>query len=201
MIVKSQAFTLLEILVVAAVVGILAALLVGPVGGLIERSRISASISNLRQCHVTALQYAADNDGVYPDVKDGKNRIWLTKLWALTYPEREFPGYGHNLKGTIYHTPLIESDTNARTFGLNGHLSAGNPGLRWGLLPNPSRIAFLGDTRTSSSFVVQQVNPRNNGKVNILFLDGHVESLKPEDVPADKSAYFWSALPENPDVP
>ena len=194
---KRNAFTLVEALISLSIIAILAALIVPSIGYLMGAAKSSTSLSNLRQCHLVAIQYANENGGVYVENKDSHNELGIAKLWRMAYPDREFPGYGHDLKGSIFYTPLIEDDPNARTFGLNSHLLLRHPNRRLGVLPYPERIAYMGDTKTSSGYALKQFNPRNNGKVNVIFLDGHVEAQAEADVPTDIFDYYWTALPES----
>lgn len=60
---SSRGFTLVELLVVIAIIAILAALLFPAVSGARNQGEVTACKSNLRQLHVAANQYSADNDG------------------------------------------------------------------------------------------------------------------------------------------
>jgi len=62
-------FTLVELLVVMAIIAILASLSTPVVGGAIERGRSTKCLSNLRQIGVAVQQYAADNDYRYPAIE------------------------------------------------------------------------------------------------------------------------------------
>lgn len=57
----TKGFTLVELLVVIAVVGVLAALLLPALGRAKEKSRFSACLSNLRQVNLSIRLYAEDN--------------------------------------------------------------------------------------------------------------------------------------------
>jgi prepilin-type N-terminal cleavage/methylation domain-containing protein len=59
-------FTLVELLVVIAVVGILAALFLPVLGKAKERARITQCLSNLRQIGVGLKMYVDDHDGIFP---------------------------------------------------------------------------------------------------------------------------------------
>jgi prepilin-type N-terminal cleavage/methylation domain-containing protein len=63
---RQRAFTLVELLVVIAVVGILAALLLPALASARDKSRKTACVSNLRQIGIALLNYATDNDGRIP---------------------------------------------------------------------------------------------------------------------------------------
>jgi len=61
-----KAFTLVEILVVVAIIGILAALLFPMGKSMIEKGNSAKCVNNLRQIGVAIQQYAAENDGFFP---------------------------------------------------------------------------------------------------------------------------------------
>jgi prepilin-type N-terminal cleavage/methylation domain-containing protein/prepilin-type processing-associated H-X9-DG protein len=62
----ADAFTLVELLVVIAVIAILAGLLFPVIGGMVKRGHQSASASNLRQWHTGYSAAVGDNDGLLP---------------------------------------------------------------------------------------------------------------------------------------
>ncbi|MFA6286503.1 MAG: DUF1559 domain-containing protein [Opitutaceae bacterium] len=63
---RPRAFTLIELLAVVAIVGVLAALVVGSVSKIRDAARRSTCASNLRQIGAAFQLYAADNKGLYP---------------------------------------------------------------------------------------------------------------------------------------
>ena len=62
----ARAFTLIEILVVIAIIGALVALLFPALAGVREKARATACLSNLRQLSTATFLYCNDNDGYYP---------------------------------------------------------------------------------------------------------------------------------------
>ena len=61
-----RAFTLVELLVVIAVIGILAALLLPALASARDKGRKTACVSNLHQIGIALLNYATDNNGRIP---------------------------------------------------------------------------------------------------------------------------------------
>jgi len=72
---KRAGFTLMELLVVLAIVAILAALLVPALGGVFARIADTKTANNLRQIQSISFAWAADNDGVYLPIRIGV-RSW-----------------------------------------------------------------------------------------------------------------------------
>lgn len=66
----NRGFTLVELLVVTAVLGILVALMIPSYNGIVSRSHLGKCASNLRQIGVATQMYIAENDNtIYPDAR------------------------------------------------------------------------------------------------------------------------------------
>ena len=63
---RGKGFTLIELLIVVAVIGILAALLFPVFARVRENARRASCQSNLKQLGLGVLQYAQDNDDLWP---------------------------------------------------------------------------------------------------------------------------------------
>ena len=72
----SSAFTLIEMLVVIAIIAILIAMLYPAVSGMQERGKITQDMNNLRQIGLATQMYLNDNDGAYFLPTDN----WMQKL-------------------------------------------------------------------------------------------------------------------------
>ncbi len=93
-----RGFSLIELLVVTAIITLLASLLLPALGRAKQRGRSVACLSNLRQMDVAAQAYVADNDNTYPPayfsgVQDG---VQVSYAWDFTtfmeQPLRIVPG-------------------------------------------------------------------------------------------------------------
>src|SRR4051812_47331682 len=62
---KADGFTLVEMLVVIAIIATLMALLFPAVGGMAERGKITQDMNNLRQLGLATQMYLNDNDGAF----------------------------------------------------------------------------------------------------------------------------------------
>lgn len=213
-----SAFTLLEMLVTLAIVAVLAALIFLGVSSAQERSAIAQSSSNLRQLGLLAQQYAADNNGFLPVRDFGPNLAfnWLHALYPMAYG-KPFPGWvpattGANLKGTIFDSPMMKpkEGTPLRSYGINDYL-ARKPSsnqtepdnrLRLAALIKPAATLLFADARHGSNLTVntsptppttsRKIQFRNNGRALMCFVDGHVESRLPSEVPTNQQDVFWS---------
>jgi len=149
-----RAFTLIELLSVIAIVGILAALLIGGLSKIRDAARRSECSSNLRQIGAAYQLYAADNKGLYPALSyhstyadkvpnpnPSKNN-WMTEISPYVYRETDF----NTLKKTgaasnITHCPswdllfttqqaMVNAATGSAGYGMNYHLNVSGMGNR-----------------------------------------------------------------------
>ena len=78
-----DAFTLIELLVVIAIIGVLAALLWPAANAMLDRSKASQCVSNLRQLGASIHSYAADNNGSLPFIGSddfGRGVYWFNLI-------------------------------------------------------------------------------------------------------------------------
>ncbi|MBC2603425.1 type II secretion system protein [Puniceicoccus vermicola] len=186
-------FTLIEILTVIAILGILIAIVTPIVSNSLERSRISKSIANLRQLHQGMSLYVQDSDGFFPEYWDYEDRIgWSEKIWPYIYPEQKFPGYGHVQEGTVFESPLIEDTPLARSYGMNRLLQEQQPNRRYLLNCPTPKTALIMDTKETSAAKLSTINFRNDGKLAVVFLDGHTDLLAKDEIATEEEDVFWS---------
>lgn len=200
------AFTLIELLVVIVILGILAMIAFALTSSSRETTRIAASVSNVRQLGAAALLYAMENDGKLP-IRDSHplEHNWTYSLFPIVY-ERPFPGWvqwetADSLNGTIFHSPMLDASEGIplRSYAINTFL------VSWAdpsdLRPSLSSVRDTGKTllftdgkNKSDTGGIHQIAFRNRGKAVMVFLDGHVETRFPEEVPPDANgtgADFW----------
>jgi prepilin-type processing-associated H-X9-DG protein/prepilin-type N-terminal cleavage/methylation domain-containing protein len=95
---RNDAFTLIELLLVIAIIAILAALLLPALSRSQAEAKRIQCLSNLRQMEVAAQVYVADNDGSYPVAYwlVTENGVNISEAWDLTTiagsPNRVIPG-------------------------------------------------------------------------------------------------------------
>ena len=77
---RKKGFTLIELMIVIAIIAILAAVLVPNFMRAREASRLTACKSNLKNISTAVETYSNDWDGLYPGGTDGQNRTQLPAL-------------------------------------------------------------------------------------------------------------------------
>lgn len=170
------AFTLIELLVVIGIIGILAALILGPVNRSKEAAKGAACISNLRQVGIALQLYVDVNNQRLPMMYD---RPVLTD--TNQPPTNALPSVEIVLQGDLGNTNVLRcpSDKNeifersgssyAWNFFLNGQRSDDLSAL--GLKFDPHAIPVFYDKEKFHA-------ARGAGKeVNYLYADGHIKNL------------------------
>jgi len=161
-----RGFTLIELLVVVAIIAILAALASPISSRVIQASKASACVSNLREIGAALQLYLGDHNQMMPNLKAGRQSISEdvavidNTLNAYTRDSRVFACPADNLG--------IAAATGTSYFwnsGLNGKSTA----HLYFLLPSQSgqnsEIPVLSDK--------QGFHPYTANKVNLLYADGH----------------------------
>lgn len=198
----TAAFTLVELLVVIALVGTLAGLLLAVFARVQAQGRSVQCVSNLRQWGVALNLYANENNGDYP--RRGQGVQPLTQLqhpgdspshdwFNVLPPYAGQPGLqdavrsGHPPKPgdrSLFVCPAAQASASGPYFlpyAMNMYLS---PWIR----PSPhnrsqidqtSQLAFLADgpvawSSTVPSSQAYSVQARHSGRANVCFVDGHV---------------------------
>ena len=84
---KERGFTIVELLIVVAIIGVLAAISVPVFTGQLEKSREAADIANVRAAYAELMVKVADTDGNTDAITVGLNQKlsgWQTKERSLT---------------------------------------------------------------------------------------------------------------------
>lgn len=203
--VTRTAFTLVELLVAIAVVGVLTGLLLSVFSKVRTSSRSARCVSNLRQWGAALNLYANDNNNDLPRRGQGVQPLTLLRHpgddpshdWFNVLPPyagemglEDAVNAGHAPKlgdSSLFVCPEAKASTSGPYFlsyAMNMYLS---PWLR--PVPhrrieidNPVQLAFLADGPVAwSSAVPSQmgysVQARHGGRANICFVDGHVASF------------------------
>ena len=104
-----RSFTLIELLIVIAIIAILAAMLLPALNKARESARMTSCLSNLKQLAFQSLGYGMQNNDIQPPLQEGENLPWWhNALLKYCFPEKN---YG--------------SDKSAR-LSINGDSTSGN---------------------------------------------------------------------------
>jgi prepilin-type N-terminal cleavage/methylation domain-containing protein/prepilin-type processing-associated H-X9-DG protein len=191
-------FTLIEILVVVAIIAVLAAIAFPVASRAVESAQASKCLSNLRQMHTAVASYMQDNNGHLPT----KNPFF-NHLWGYVYPNRPKPKFPTptlppDLKGTIFECPAALKDGSSRSYGFNGYVGDGdaNDDEKFIRLDLPlSKICLIADCAESTNLTPSNITARHRDKslCNVLYADGHVAPtiITPEIRKKDYSDEFW----------
>lgn len=191
----TQSFTLIELMVVMAMIGILALIAYPSYVTVQERAKATADMNNLRQIGVATQMYMNDNDGVL---------FSTTASWMSQLTPKYLPAW------KIFQSPFdtrapseLGGATTPISYGLNGNPSGSSiAGLSVSKITNASgfiifapaqasgtTVSFQGTALTPSSYVTVFKTATNPGgpaiggthggrqRINALFADLHTESI------------------------
>ena len=118
---KRGIFTLIELLIVIAIIAVLAAMLLPALNKARARAKEIQCRNNLKQCGLIFVQYAGDHSGwTMPakatDTTIGWRRTWRVLLGMLNY----MPPYEQGKKG-MANCPAVEFDTSNDTDSTNSY--------------------------------------------------------------------------------
>jgi len=128
---KEQGFTLIELMIVVAIIGILAALALPKFASLVEKSREAATKGNLNSMRSAISIYYGDTEGVYPGYLDTSTGWSFSKYLENIPPVKATHsgiglGISESPSGTaVLHTTdevISASGTGWRYNGNQGHV-------------------------------------------------------------------------------
>jgi prepilin-type N-terminal cleavage/methylation domain-containing protein/prepilin-type processing-associated H-X9-DG protein len=173
---SSRGFTLIELMVVVAVIAILAALLLGSVQGAIQSANAAKCSGNLRNIGAALIQYATDNNNCLPQ------RYYAAQ--DSGYAAIILPYVGNN--PAVFICPsLADPDWPEQpAYGMNWYYDNANILT----VQNMSQTILATDTSgpegrgsnradQNSGDPGELASTRHRGEANYLFFDGHVERL------------------------
>jgi len=195
--VRSWGYTLVELLVVAAIIGLLAALLMPAFASARGRGRAAACLHNLHQLGLAALMYTDDSGGQLAAVS-GMYPTWSTSGTGTQAWAKLLVPYVKNTNtyidpGRLAWMPKLPVDYYLNL--LPAYVAAGSPGagtyaLNFRRIGNPAKFILMSEDLYISP--VREIDPTNEtkdltgfnksgryppphlGYAHFLFADGHV---------------------------
>ena len=198
----SGGFTLVELLVVMAIVGLLAGVLIPAVSGSREAGREVACGQNLRQIGVATLAFGEDHRQRFPRSQHSafthRELVWARSLAG--YLGSSSTGWRELLKG-VYRC-AADDRSGMLSYGSNVYMEVGpeddyygypQTWRTWSSIPKPSGTILFGENESSADHVMpnfwgseadarDSAHDRHRGRANYLFVDGHVEMRRLEEV-------------------
>jgi prepilin-type N-terminal cleavage/methylation domain-containing protein len=147
----ARAFTLIELIVVLAIIAILTSMVYPMYTNMSERAKATKDMSNLRQIGIATQTYLNDSDGVIFSTAVGAGN-WMAQLHPKYLASwRIFRSPFDNAVGT---RAIPEDDTNsAVSYGLNGN---GIIGTAANKISNPSVFVLFAPAQASTTAVTFQ---------------------------------------------
>jgi prepilin-type N-terminal cleavage/methylation domain-containing protein/prepilin-type processing-associated H-X9-DG protein len=208
---RRKGFTLIELLVVIAIIAILAAILFPVFAQAREAARATTCRSNLKQLGTAATMYEQDYDEIclpgYAGTVQTYGYLWPDLLDPYLKNLGNKVGTAYNFDGKVYMcptAPVIADKTVRRPYGYNytylgrstilvslAAVQAPSSTFRlvelWRIDPSGVGVApgigsYLAYPPSSATAANIYSRDWHSGKSNILFVDGHVKSMKVDQI-------------------
>ena len=194
---KAHGFSLVELLVVMAIVLVLYAAIYGPSSASGQAKRRAQCVRQLQQMHQMLTLFAGEHDGAFPAARGSTSEGALSQLVPLYTTDTSVficPGSGHAaLPGA---QPFVDRRISyAYCAGLRR--DADPAALLVADALADTRPKLVGDTLFSTTGAAPGHNHRTAGG-NILFVDGHVETpgaIAPRALPLPPGATLLNPKP------
>lgn len=211
-----RGFTLIEMLVVIAILGLLMALIMPSLSRAQQAARRIACASNLRQVGQAATMWSADNRGHLVIGHDLHGAMTGSVNMSYFIYLRPYLGYEPHRAGMPVAEIFISPGNRQRTrsYMMNAETIDRRPGrgtprrtYQLSDISAPSSLMYFGpsvndrtnwiDTFNAQSIANVPENWFGNGTANFLFVDGHVESIPVRDIfPGQpRNGIFFDGLP------
>lgn len=189
----ARAFTLLELLVIMAVIAILISIAYPVYTGILERGKVTQDMNNLHQIGIAIQTYLNDNDQILPD-----SPTWPgTTITPVLYPK--YIGTRKIFQSPFDKRSSLETDLAPVSYSINHNMYDPAVGISRNLIKvvspastflmaptytgNPTNASSWAGTTTSAPDLPvggtgETKGTHSNGtRINALFCDWHTESL------------------------
>lgn len=230
---KSQAFSLIEILVA---IGILSVLLILGVGGMrtaVVSANAVVSADQQKQIWMALNMYRGDNNNYYPATQspwpppDGAYTAWTRQPISPYLPMRTVsvanevfvcPNARYTYVGYELRQLTRTYATTAAMVGFNADVSRANDVYKarhWNTIERPEATVLLYDAGQAAASAwseaatlwpwveaqiggaqvnYKRIDYRHNGKVQLMYVDGHLEAMTPAQVKQRIKRAVWDGM-------
>jgi prepilin-type N-terminal cleavage/methylation domain-containing protein/prepilin-type processing-associated H-X9-DG protein len=208
-------FTLIELLIVIAIIAILISMLMPALRKARDSASRIACAGNLKQIAQAAISYASDYKGFIPyNSSSSYNYLYNRNSIVTGTPFPDYLGVPAVYKsgGAKDHEPppISRCPEGGRDGTKNLNKENGTPNFSYGFctflgnstaenmfnIHNPSGRLLLGDLETGGGYSLYSrscFGYRHNARTNIIYIDGHLETLKYLEVP-----YRYNSATDDP---
>ena len=187
LIMKKKGFTIIELLVVVAIINIVAALLLSSLRSSREKARFATCINNQRNLTGSLIMYAMDNATFPNDLtawlhQEGHYYAQNSSFWQVQ--ERAYANTPVSTQayfdGMFYEFKCPESKYSDKYQGVDYGMNQILNNIPYSAINNPEKIIVTTDAFNSYSIAYpDNIDFRHHGGAVAGFVDGHVEWVKP----------------------
>jgi prepilin-type N-terminal cleavage/methylation domain-containing protein len=143
-----RAFTLIEVLVVIAIIIGLAAILIPSLNSALERAKATKDMSNLRQIGAATQMYMNDNNGVFPG---SATQTWMSQLEQ----NQKYLSSWRVLESSFDKraTSELGDATTAVSYGINANILPGNVAISADKITKPVTFIVFAPAQASGAIV------------------------------------------------